>query len=106
MSQEKFHEKILFSANFKKLIVLRHRIRLSLSLLVVLCYGAFVGGIAFYDGFFAQSLYEGSTITVGIAFTVITILLFVLFELAYIIIGNRVLEPLQSQVVTEVNSDD
>lgn len=94
---------ILSSESFQRLLRLRGGIRFTLGFLVLLLHGVFVGGIAFYNQWFNQPLSQGSTITVGIAMAAFVIVLMVLLEALYIWISQKVFDPLQQQVLSQVS---
>lgn len=98
-------EKICSGDEFKKLLRVRNTLRFSLSIAAFVCHFFFVGGIAFYRDFFAQPLYAGATITVGIIAAASVIVTFVMLQLIYIVITQCYLDPLQAQVLKEAYAD-
>jgi len=96
---------VLSAPRFRKLLRMRNGVRVSLSLVVVAFHFFFVGGIAFYRGFFAKPLFEGATITVGIASAAGVIISFIVLELIYILISKYKLDPLQTKVIDETISN-
>jgi uncharacterized membrane protein (DUF485 family) len=98
------HEVSAVFANekFNKLLRIRRAARYSLSFLLLVCHAFFVGGIAFYSQWFAQPLYAGSSIPLGIFFTVCVIIFMLVLEGVYIVLSNYIFDPLQREVCAEV----
>ena len=97
---------ILASDSFRRLLRGRNRIRYFLSCLVIAIHAFFIGGIAFYNEWFAQPYKEDSIIPNGIIFTVLVILAMLALEFIYIFVSDNKLENIQKQVITEVLSDE
>ena len=93
------------NALFRQLLKKRQLTRFSLAAATLIMHAYFVGGIAFYRNFFARPLYEGATITIGIASAAAVILSFVILQLVYIVITARTLDPLQSQVSEKLTQE-
>ena len=88
---------------FQRLVSQRNKIRFTLAVLVLLTHAFFVGGIAFYRGFFAQPISEGSTMTVGIVATVAVIVTMIVLEWVYILVSEKHLDPMQKSVAKELS---
>lgn len=96
---------ILSSAVFKKLLRYRNVARFSLSIMVFVCHAFFVGGIAFYQDFFARPVSSGATITVGIVCAVLVLLAMMVLEFIYIVVSEKILDPLQQDIHVENEPD-
>lgn len=98
-------EQFLSNDKFRQLLRARNALRFRLSIAAFVCHFFFVGGIAFYRNFFAQPLYDGATITIGIVSAAVVIVAFIMLQLVYIVATHRRLDPLQQQVLKEVSAD-
>ena len=78
--------------------------RFTLSALLIAAHAFFVGGIAFYQDFFAQPVTEGGTLTVGIVATVAVIVTMIFLEWVYIFISVKWLDPMQKSVVESISA--
>lgn len=95
-------KRILAMSEFHQLHDKRQKTRFVLVILALFCFSFFVGGIAFYSDYFATPLSEGGTITLGIVFTALVIIVLLLLEFVYILITDRTLEPLRLQVMKKI----
>jgi len=95
---------ILASKSFRKLVRIRSAIRFSLAFLVLACHAFFVGGIAFYNQWFALPLSADSSIPRGIYFTVAIILTMIFLEFVYIWLSHWLLDPLQKRAAAEIDA--
>jgi uncharacterized membrane protein (DUF485 family) len=85
---------------FINLLKLRSRVRFTLAALVIAIHAFFVGGIAFYNEFFARPVNEGGTLTIGIVAAVVVIVTMVMLEWVYIFISEKWLDPMQQSIVS------
>lgn len=69
--------------SFLRIIKSRNRLRFSAALLIVVAHAFFVGGVTFYRDWFAVSS-DNSVITVGVWAAVLVIMVFLLVEVVYI----------------------
>jgi len=97
-------ERVLAMPDFQRLLKKRQKTRFVLAAISLLCFVFFVGGIAFYSDFFALPLYEGATLTIGIAVTVLVIVAFLALEFLYVRISEKTLGPLQESVIDQLES--
>ena len=97
---------VLALASFKRLVKVRNTLRFVLAFLVFALHGFFVGGIAFYNQWFAQPLSATSSIPQGIIYTALVIVLLIVLEFIYIRVSRDVVEPLQQQTAAEVSALD
>lgn len=95
-------EAVLKSSSFAVLVRKRNKVRFLLTMISLLFYGFFVGGIAVYNEWFAEPLIEGSRIPIGIYATVLVIVVMVLLEWLYVFISEKTLDPMQAQVKKEL----
>jgi len=104
-SQHKI-DTIIHSKQFQHLVKVRNSIRYLLTVSVIAIHAFFIGGIAFYNEWFAQPYSESSIIPNGIFFTVLVILLMLALEFVYIFVSDKSFEDLQNKVITEVVNDE
>ncbi len=93
---------ILNNLTFRQLVNIRNRIRTVLTALAFSCHAFFVGGIAFYNQWFAEPISVGSSIPKGIVITIIVILSLVIFEFIYLYLNKIYVEPLLEKIKIEV----
>ncbi len=97
---------IVVSDRFTHLLKTRNLIRSTLTVLVLASHAFFVGGIVFYSKWFAEPISETSTIPKGIIYTILVIVSMVLLEYIYILLSDKVIDPLQDEVVAEANKNE
>lgn len=94
--------RIVNSKSFITLVNLRNSIRYLLAYLVVAIHAFFIGGIAFYNEWFAQPITANSVIPNGILYTVAAIILMLLLEYVYILISEKKLDVMQQEELAKV----
>lgn len=93
---------IVSSERFKNLVRVRNRSRFLLSILVFFVHAFFIGGIAFYNQWFAEPISDNSIIPRGIVYAVASIILMIFFEFVYIYLSKKVHQPLQDLAKEEL----
>ncbi len=94
-------EAILKSSSFQQLVKKRNNVRFALTALSLVAYCFFVGGIAFYNQWFAEPISSTSKIPVGIIVTIFVIVAMVFLEWLYVSISQKTLDPMQAAVKKE-----
>ena len=102
MTTKERTKRIMAMPEFHQLHDKRQKTRFVLVILALLCFSFFVGGIAFYTDFFATPVAQGGTVTLGILFAALVIIVLLLLEFAYILITDKILEPLRQEVMNKI----
>ena len=103
MHSYKKAQSVSIAPGFKRLVSVRNRWRFFLTILTLLCHAFFIGGITVYRDFFNQPIAEGATLTIGLVSAALVIVLFIVLEFVYIIVSHRKLDPLQEDVLEQIN---
>jgi uncharacterized membrane protein (DUF485 family) len=74
-----------------------------MTLLQLLSYSFFVGGMVLYQSWFSSPISEGSSIPIGIPATIFVLVVMVILQFVYTTISERYLDVLQAKVKQELS---
>lgn len=98
-------EKYLIHPKFKQLVTARHRVSLSLTLIIILGYGTYVLGMSFASDFMARPLQSNSSITYGLLIAVLVICNGMISSGLYIWWANRKFDTLKQEFLDDVGHE-
>jgi len=94
---------IMQAPAFKALLKARKNVRVVMTLLLLANYSFFIGGMVFYQDWFASPISQGSSIPVGIPATIFVLFAMVVLQYIYTAISERYLDVLQAKAKNEVS---
>lgn len=96
-------DEILQSPSFQALLRARRRVRITMTLLLLISYAFFIGGMVLYQDWFASPISAESSIPIGIPATVLVLITMVVLQYIYTTISERYLDVLQETAKKELS---